>query len=133
MKEARCAGHFRGARMFPGILGSFWDTVCTPNSGQVMAMEGTQPDFQAFFDSFWALCPGHVQDASWTRTHPSYDRDGAYFSGISGQFLGTVCRPCNVQDVAGMQPDFHVFLGSFCSVQAMFGTRLGRRGMQPDF
>ncbi|CAA2961291.1 Hypothetical predicted protein [Olea europaea subsp. europaea] len=65
MKKARCAGDVRGADRFPGILGSFWDTMRRIYSGQVIATAGTQPNFLAFFDSFWALCASHVRDASW--------------------------------------------------------------------
>ncbi|CAA2955338.1 Hypothetical predicted protein [Olea europaea subsp. europaea] len=98
------------------FFGSFWNTVCKQCSGCIWATTGMQPGFQAFLghvrdvsglrscqghvrttagmeldfqvipSSFWGWCAGHVRDASW---------------------------PGNVRDVATMQPDFQAFLGNF--------------------
>ncbi|CAA3000160.1 Hypothetical predicted protein [Olea europaea subsp. europaea] len=79
--------------------------------------------FRYFWDIVCRLCPGrgHVQATA----------------SISGQFLGTICRPCRgwVLVPARTQPDFQAFLGSFWDTvcrpspwtrpdfQAVFGTR----------
>ncbi|CAA2955346.1 Hypothetical predicted protein [Olea europaea subsp. europaea] len=137
MKEARYAGHVRGAGMFPGILGSFWDMVCKLNLGQVMATEGKQPNFQAFFDNFWALCAGHVLDASWMRPC-----SGCVMAtvGIEPDFQailaisGTRCAG-NVRDASGPWKGCSLVSRQFLGhgVQAIFGMRRAAAGMQPDF
>ncbi|CAA2966809.1 Hypothetical predicted protein [Olea europaea subsp. europaea] len=62
---------------FLGISGKFLGTVYKPRPGRVLVAVGTQPDFQPFVG---------VQAMSGTRL--GRDKDAAWFSGISRQFLG---------------------------------------------
>ncbi|CAA3016153.1 Hypothetical predicted protein [Olea europaea subsp. europaea] len=44
-KVARFAAHVRDAGTLPGILGSFWDTVCRSCPGRILVAIEKQPDF----------------------------------------------------------------------------------------
>ncbi|CAA2985526.1 Hypothetical predicted protein [Olea europaea subsp. europaea] len=63
-------GHYRTQAKFSGTRrqhGDFWDMMCRPCPGRVLATAGIQPDFQAFLGSLWARCAGHGRDESWLR------------------------------------------------------------------
>ncbi|CAA2954918.1 Hypothetical predicted protein [Olea europaea subsp. europaea] len=95
-------------------------------SGSVVAVVGTQLDFQAFVGSLWAWCAGHVRDASWPWQGHSL---------IFRHFLTVSWTWSYIQDAIGTHPDFHVFLGNFFDlVCKQFLGRVGAAvGMQPDF
>ncbi|CAA3008303.1 Hypothetical predicted protein [Olea europaea subsp. europaea] len=90
-------GRDRNATRFPGIS--------RPCSGRVMAMAGTESDFQAILCSFGTRCAVYIQDA--IGTHPD-------FQVFLGSFWSTVCNQCSGRFWAavGMQPSFQAFLGS---------------------
>ncbi|CAA3009668.1 Hypothetical predicted protein [Olea europaea subsp. europaea] len=71
---------------FHVFLCNILDTVYRSCQGHVRTTAGMELDFQVIPSSFWGWCAGHVRDASW---------------------------PGNVRDVATMQPDFQAFLGNF--------------------
>ncbi|CAA3023153.1 Hypothetical predicted protein [Olea europaea subsp. europaea] len=77
---------------FSGTSGKFLGTVCKPRPGRVLVAVGTQLDFQAFVGNFWdsicSPCSGLVWAAAMSGTRLGRDRDAAWFSGISRQFLG---------------------------------------------
>ncbi|CAA2954913.1 Hypothetical predicted protein [Olea europaea subsp. europaea] len=117
----RCIGHVQDASWpemqpdFQAFLGNFWDLVCRPSPGRVMATAETHSNFQAFLGRFWVI--------------------GFSVWGICRQFVGTTYRPCpgRVLAATGTQPDFHAFLGKFwdsvCSpcpgrIMATAGTKL---------
>ncbi|CAA2985521.1 Hypothetical predicted protein [Olea europaea subsp. europaea] len=112
----RCAGHVQDAtgthpnfqavcghsvqamsRTHPGhgwdvtqFSGNFWDSVCRPCPGCIMAKAGTEPNFQAILGSFMdTVC----------RPCPRYDRDASGLLGIFRQFSGTRCAG-NVRDTS---------------------------------
>ncbi|CAA3008307.1 Hypothetical predicted protein [Olea europaea subsp. europaea] len=96
-------------------------TVCRPSPGSVLAAVGMYHDFQAFLgnfmDSMCKPCPGRVMATAMFGTHLGWDRDVAWFPGISRQFLGY-----DVQAMFGTRPDrSRRFRGR--DVQAMFGMR----------
>ncbi|CAA2954922.1 Hypothetical predicted protein [Olea europaea subsp. europaea] len=108
---------------FQAFLGNFWDLLCRPSPGRVMATAGIQSNFQSGLAPVhgsgddddeekavsWMQCAGHDQDAIGTQ--------------LDFKFLDTVYRPrpgCLLATV-GTQPDFQAFVG-----MVMFGTRLGR-------
>ncbi|CAA2955343.1 Hypothetical predicted protein [Olea europaea subsp. europaea] len=125
----------------PHILGSFGDTVRRPNSGQVMATEGTQPDFQAFFYSFWALCAGHVRDDAsepWQGRSLIFRHFKAVFWQGAQTMFGTRHDRGNVRDALGCGRDATRFPGIFGqflghSVQATYTTRQGRNPIFKHF
>ncbi|CAA3002859.1 Hypothetical predicted protein [Olea europaea subsp. europaea] len=107
MKEVRCTGHARHPGTIPGILGSFWDTMCRLNSRQVRATTRMQPDFQAFL-GFWAWC------AVMSGTHPGTTRTVLGFQVILGVFGHVAQAMFEIRpDHDRNELDFHAFLGNF--------------------
>ncbi|CAA2984918.1 Hypothetical predicted protein [Olea europaea subsp. europaea] len=99
--------------------------MCRPCPGCVMATVGMEPDFQAILVS-GTRCAGNVRDASGPWKGCSL---------VSRQFLGHSVQAIfgMRRAIAGMQPDFSTFLGSFwdtmCKPQlrhiwALSGTQL---------
>ncbi|CAA2938744.1 Hypothetical predicted protein [Olea europaea subsp. europaea] len=105
--RTRCAGHVQDAA---GTHSDFYVFL-----GRVQATAGTQPDFQAFLGG----------------------RDVALFSGISRQFVGTVCRPSLGRILAAIetQPNFQAILGNFWDSVYKPSLRrfMATVGTQPDF
>ncbi|CAA3000085.1 Hypothetical predicted protein [Olea europaea subsp. europaea] len=138
MKEVRCTGHVRHPGTIPGILGSFWDTMCRLNSRQVRATTRMQPDFQAFLGR---SCPGHIRARQGQclvfRPCPGCIMAKAgtepNFQAILGSFMDTVCRPCPGygKDASRLLGIFRQFLEH--DVQAMSGTRLIHDGDAAQF
>ncbi|CAA2995976.1 Hypothetical predicted protein [Olea europaea subsp. europaea] len=144
---ARYTGHVRDA-LWPGhVRDASW-----PGQGRnlifrqfravfghnVPALSGTSPSqgcrliFRHVYAIFGTRCAGQVRDVSWPRSCLGRVRDATKFSGISGKFLGTVCKPhpgC-VLVAVGTQPDFQAFVGCAGNVRDVVRATAG---IQPNF
>ncbi|CAA2955351.1 Hypothetical predicted protein [Olea europaea subsp. europaea] len=131
-KATRCADQDTVAMQpdFQAFLGDFWDMMCRPYPGCVLATAGMQPDFQAFLGSLWAWCAGHVRNASWLRQFSGMrcvDHVWDAFMhatkafGISRQFLGMAMFGHDVQAMSEMQDIFRHTKAARC--QAMSGMQ----------